>query len=233
MTLLLGAMEGEVAGIVGRMAGVAEASYGLVRVRTGTLKGCNVAVARTGVGKAMAAAVTARLIERIEPESIVYVGVAGALSADLDIGDVVVATESLQHDLDATIFGFARGEIPYDGIRLLLGDPVLAEIAVRYRPSSGKLVAGRILTGDQFCSASLRSERPWLAGELEGIAVEMEGTAAAIAAHLAGVPFLHARVISDRADGSASVDFGRFLPLAADRIADFVEYLVKCSGNCG
>ncbi len=225
MIAVVGAMESEIDGVRRRMRVESEHRWGLIVVREGRLGERRLCCARSGVGKACAAAVTTHVIDRYRPESVVYVGIAGALDPALEIGDLVVATECLQHDLDATVFGFARGEVPYDRIRWIASDPRLFKVARGYRPSTGRCVTGRVLTGDRFFSAADRRERDYLTGELGGVAVEMEGAGAAIAASFGAVPFLLARVISDKADGTAPRDFATFLPVAAERIAEFVSYL--------
>lgn len=223
---ILGAMDAEVKGIVARLEDRHEDVLNRRTVYTGALGDIRICCLKAGVGKAMAALNTATVIERTRPEILMFVGIAGALDTTLDIGDVVVATESVQHDLDATSFGFLRGEVPYEGVRYIASDPELVRIAQEYPISGHRFMSGRIVTGDQFCSAKTRSEQPWLTEELAGIAVEMEGAAAGLAAWCAGVRFLHIRIISDRADGSAPDDFARFLPVASNRIADLVAWIV-------
>lgn len=220
---VLGAMDAEIEAIVDRMEMSSEYRWGVTRVRLGRFGGTDICCARTGVGKAMAAATASRLLCVHRLDALLYVGIAGALDDSLEIGDIVVATATIQHDLDATVFGFHRGEVPYDGIRWLASDERLLEAAKRFVPGDAKLVTGPILTGDQFCSAKDREHLRYLSDELGGVAIEMEGAAAALAARLEGVPFLSARVVSDKANGAAPGDFSAFLPAAADRIARFVE----------
>lgn len=226
MIAVLGAMDAEVADVIAHMSDVVRSPTGSVTLHTGSYRGRRVVCARTGVGKVMSAVTTTRVVERYRPEAILYVGIAGALDRDFAIGDLVVAKECVQHDLDARMFGFARGEVPYEGIRWLPADPVLLARASSYTPPAGRLHRGRIATGDQFCDAETRKARPYLVDELGASAVEMEGAAAALAARSGGVPFLHARIISDRADGTAPDDFNRFLPAAASKIEDFVAWMV-------
>ena len=223
---ILTAMESEAREIFARMRVANSVPWGFSEVRIGTLSDRDICVARSGVGKVMAAAMTTHMVEAFDLDAIVYIGIAGALSLDLNIGDLVLGTECLQHDLDATLFGFGRGELPYDGIRWLGADQELLRAGERYQPETGRIIAGRIVTGDQFCSFESRSRMPYLIDELDAIAVDMEGAASALVAHVSDVPFLHARIISDKADGSAKIDFQRFLPVAAGQIADFLEHLL-------
>ena len=219
-------MESEARKIFERMTTSTVTPWGLISIHLGEIVGSEVCVARTGVGKVMSAAATTHMIETYRPQAVIYTGIAGAIDSTLDIGDLVVASECLQHDVDATLFGFGRGELPYDGVRWLAADPALFDIARRYEPESGRTVTGRIVTGDQFCSLESRRHMPYLIEELDARAIDMEGAAAALVAYVLQTPFLHVRIISDKADGKAKVDFQRFLDGASAEIVTFLTYLL-------
>ncbi len=203
----------------------------------GVLHGQSVVLALTRIGKVAAATTTAALIERFGVGRVVFTGVAGGLGEGVQIGDVVVATSFVQHDLDASPI-FPRFEVPLYGRARFDSDAQLtavlaraAEQAVQHRaqflPHAGAFPAARvhlglIATGDAFISqagesAALRS----LLHEAghEALAVEMEGAAVAQVCHDYGVPFAAVRTISDRADDSAHVDFPVFVADVASRYA--------------
>ena len=226
MICIAAAMEAEIRETIRRMAHSRVDRWGISRIHLGTLGGVEVCCARTGVGKVFASATTTYLIAAYRPDAFVFIGTAGALDPSLQIGDIVVATDTVQHDLDATQFGFARGEVPYDGFRFFRSNSELVETAARYRSENTRMRRGRIVSGDQFCDAGLRRERTYLDGELGGVAIEMEGAAASAAATLSDTPFLLVRIVSDRADGGAMKDFPSFLSTASSVLADFIEYLV-------
>ena len=174
-----------------------------------------VVAVQTGVGKVSAAMAAQRIIDEMEPVALINVGVAGSLDADaLRIGDVVVARDCAQHDMDATPLGFALGEVPYTGARFLEADRSLVAAARGADCGEHRIHEGRVLSGDQFIRRPSRQKLDQLA-ELGGMAVEMEAAAVAHVAAANSVPFAVVRTISDFADGSAAVDFERFLPLAA------------------
>ena len=227
MICIAAAMEAEIEETIRRIAPSNVDRWGVSRIHIGDLGGVKVCCARTGVGKVFASATTAHLITRYRPEALIFIGTAGALDPTLEIGDLVIATDSVQHDLDATQFGFARGEVPYDGFRFFASSSFLVEAARKYRSDETRVRLGRIVSGDQFCDLSLRRERPYLEGELGGVAIEMEGAAAAAAATLGKTPFLLARIVSDRADGGAKRDFSKFILNASSKLASFVEYIVS------
>ena len=169
---------------------------------------------RTGVGKVFAAMVAQRAIERVRPDYLVVTGIAGSVRDGLDLGDVVVSRDCVQHDLDATALGFELGQVPYTEHRILRADPRLVELALSTPVAGQRVVAGRILTGDQFISDPDAALRERLT-ELEGSVVEMEGAAIALVATVNRVPFVIIRSVSDKADAAAPADFGAFLRRAA------------------
>lgn len=227
MICIAAAMDAEIEETIRRITLSYVDRWGVSRIHIGDLGGVKVCCAKTGVGKVFASATTAHLITKYRPEAFIFIGTAGALDPSLEIGDIVIATDSVQHDLDATQFGFARGEVPYDGYRFFSSSAFLVEAATKYGSDELRVRTGRIVSGDQFCDLSLRRERRYLDGELGGVAIEMEGAAAAAAATLAKTPFLLARIVSDRADGVAKRDFSKFIVDASFKLASFVEYIVS------
>ena len=185
-------------------------------------------VGMTGVGKVMAAMVTQKLIDNFLPKKIIFAGIAGSLIDNIDIGDIVVSTDAMQHDMDASALGFKIGEIPYTGIRTIEADPKMIDAAKSFKADNCKVVPGRILTGDRFIAST--EERNFLAKEMAGIAVEMEGAAAALTAKMNNIPFLIIRVISDKCDGKAPDDFKKFLKKSSKLIVDMVLHIVN-GGN--
>ncbi|HEU4460480.1 MAG TPA: 5'-methylthioadenosine/adenosylhomocysteine nucleosidase [Methylibium sp.] len=202
----------------------------------GRLEGHEVVLALSRIGKVAAATTATLLIERYGAEALVFTGVAGGLGP-VAVGDVVVARELLQHDLDASPL-FPRHEVPLTGRARFPTDAELGdEIARAARDAleaeriglaasfaalgieAPKLHEGLVVSGDRFVatateSAALHAELP------DALAVEMEGAAVAQVCHDCDVPFAVLRCISDRADDAAHRDFPRFLdeiagPLAA------------------
>ena len=193
----------------------------------GHFKNQKVILGLTGVGKAMAAMNTQWIIDKFKPRLLILTGVAGAIHPDLNIGDLLIARDCVQHDLETIELKFPRGMVPYTQYRFLASDPKLFEIASGFHPRSGKLASGRILTGDQFITAIQRNTHARVFAELQGDAVEMEGASVALVAQIHRVPFLISRTISDRADGSAVDDFNSFLPRASAQAHDFIEYMLE------
>jgi adenosylhomocysteine nucleosidase/adenosylhomocysteine/aminodeoxyfutalosine nucleosidase len=224
--LILGAMAGEIAEFLRALRHGTRDTWRGFEFHRGTIEGHNAVVAKSGVGKAMAACVTQRLVDTYAPRAIVFTGLAGGLNPDLDIGDCLIARDCIQHDLDATALGFARGEVPYSQYRILECGKELVAAASQVTPLSGKSMVGRVLTGDQFLVAANLRSREYLQTELEGDVVEMEGASVGLVAEINDVPFLIARFVSDRVDGSAKGDFSAFLREAARASRHFVTELL-------
>lgn len=176
-------------------------------------RNADVTVLHSGVGKVSAAMVAQYAVDHLQPDYLIVTGIAGALSGRLALGDVVVSRDCVQHDLDVSALGVPVGQVPRTEHRFLAADPRLVALAMATEVPGQQVVAGRILTGDQFiAAAAARQER--LRG-LNGIAVEMEGAAAALVATVNRIPFVIVRSVSDRADETAPADFRACLRRAA------------------
>ena len=119
-------------------------------------------------------------------------GVAGSLDADIDIGDIVISTDALQHDMDATVLGFARGEIPYSNQSVFPADEEMRKSAVQAVKEAAPdihVFEGRVCSGDQFIAS--REQKEFLISEFGGLCCEMEGAAIAQVCYLNGTPFYH------------------------------------------
>lgn len=201
----------------------------------GHLGGQRVVAVLSRIGKVAAATTATVLLERFGASAVVFTGVAGGLGEGVAVGDVVVATELLQHDLDASPI-FPRYEVPLYGRARFAADGALADAlaaaareALRDMPTlvgpeavadfgllAPSVHRGLIVSGDRFVataaeSAALRAALP------DALAVEMEGAAMAQVCHDYGVPFAMVRAISDRADDAAHPDFARFIARVASR----------------
>jgi 5'-methylthioadenosine/S-adenosylhomocysteine nucleosidase len=137
----------------------------------------DVLLLRAGVGKACAAMVAQYAVDRERPDCLLVTGIAGGIRPGLALGDVVVSRDCVQHDLDATALGIPLGQVPYTDYRFLSADPRLVALALATPVAGQRVVAGRILTGDQFITAADAAQHRRLRS-LEGDVVEMEGAAA-------------------------------------------------------
>lgn len=173
-----------------------------------------VTVLHSGVGKVSAAMVAQYAVDHFRPDYLIVTGIGRALGGRLALGDVVVSRDCVQHDLDVTALGVPVGQVPRTEHRFLAADPRLVALATATPVPGQRVVAGRILTGDQFiaAAAAVRQER---LRSLSGAVVEMEGAAAALVATVNRIPFVIVRSVSDHADGAAPADFRAGLRRAA------------------
>lgn len=168
----------------------------------------------SGVGKVNAAAALAWLLSRFAIKQVLAVGVAGGIAADLRLGDVVVCSGAIQHDMDATAFGYEVGMVPVLRKKLFAASKDLVREALEAGEKADLGVAvraGLVLTGDKFVASR---EGASLRELFSGDCVDMETAAWAQVAELFQVPWVALRSISDQADGHAPAAFNEFLPLA-------------------
>jgi adenosylhomocysteine nucleosidase len=188
----------------------------------GRLHGQPVVLVRSGIGKVAAATTAALLAQAFDARALLFTGVAGGLGDGVRVGDVVLASALLQHDMDASPL-FPRFEVPLSGRSHFATDPALGAALKAsagrcqadprfHRPGAPppRLHEGLVVSGDRFVatsaeSAALRVLLP------QALAVEMEGAALAQVCADFGRPCAVLRTISDRADDSAHGDFSRFV----------------------
>ena len=226
---VIGAMSEEVDALRAAMASPRETASGPFRFHRGEIEGAQVLLAECGIGKVNAAALTQALLAA-GAEVIVFTGVAGAVDPELRVGDVVVSVDAVQHDVDVTALGYAVGEVPGDGA-VWTAEPAWVERAAKAArtafgadESPGRVVRGRVASGDQFVASAERVADVRTA--FGAACAEMEGAAVAQVCAKWQRPFVIVRSISDTADHGAHTDFRAFTRLAADRAARVVRTML-------
>jgi len=179
----------------------------------GHWQGHDLVLVRAGVGKVNAALCAQLLIDAFDARAIICTGSAGAVNPALNIGDIVVAEDCVQHDVVVDFLGLPRGQIPFTDFRFFETAPELRRHAQALSLPDHTIRPGRVLTGDTFIEDE--AHRRQLREELKGDCVEMEGAAVGQVCAVNDVPYLVVRAISDRADGTSDVDFETFLEEAA------------------
>lgn len=225
---IIGAMEVEVETLkkdmeVGRVVKKAGMEF-----HEGVLNGMPVVVVRSGICKVNAAVCTQILIDDFGVDGIINTGVGGSLNAEINIGDIVISTDVVHHDVNAVEFGYALGQIPQMKVFSFPADETFAEKAKaacnRVNPDI-TVWRGRICSGDQFVSS--QEQKDQIIKAFHGWCTEMEGAGIAQAAYLNDVPFIIVRAISDKADNSAYVDYATFEKEAAEHSVRLVEALMS------
>lgn len=222
-TAILSALAEEQGGLVSQLRNAQQMERAGRTFWRGTLHEKPVVLGLSRIGKVAAATTTAAMIEGFGVGRVVFTGVAGGVGPGVQVGNVVVGTGFVQHDMDASPL-FPRFEVPLYGQAVFPGDAALTALllqacqsALRHgavQAHAADIHQGLIASGDQFVNGVLQSDAIVRALQACGhapLAVEMEGAAVAQVCADYGVPFAAVRTISDRADASAHVDFSAFV----------------------
>lgn len=224
---IIGAMDEEVSKLKEAMENVEICTKASMDFYKGAMCGKDVVVVRSGIGKVNAGICTQILVDIYGVDAVINTGIAGSLNASIDIGDVVLSTDTLQHDMDATGFGYEPGVIPRMDTSIFVADDKLRALAKasceKVNPDI-KVFEGRVVSGDQFISD--KTKKTYIEENFKGYCTEMEGAAIAQAAYLNNIPFLIIRAISDKADDSATVDYPTFEAKAIEHSVKLVKHMV-------
>lgn len=225
---IIGAMDVEVLKIKEQLEHPEVTKKAGMEFYSGTWHRKEVTVVRSGIGKVNAGICTQILADLFKVDAIINTGIAGSLRNEINIGDVVLSTDALQHDMDARGFGYALGVIPQMKESDFKADTKLIELAekcCREVCPDIHSFTGRIVSGDQFISDKEKKEQ--LIREFQGYCTEMEGAAIAQAAYLNEIPFLVIRAISDKADDSATMDYPEFEAKAVENSVKLLSAIVE------
>lgn len=200
--------------------------FGLTFVK-GIINKSEVILVEAGVGKVNAARTTQILIDNFKIDAIINVGSAASAKDDLDIGDIVIGKELVQHDFDITAFGHPKGYISNVG-KYIESDKELVEKVERtineLKDNEFKIKIGTIASGDIFCTdLSMKNK---IRDKFDADAIEMEGAAIAQVCELDKVPFVIIRGISDSPNGNNKVTFEQYLQKASERCAIIIEKML-------
>ena len=226
-TGIIGAMEEEITLLKEKMEIEVVVKKASMEFYQDRLNGREVVLVKSGIGKANPGLCAQILVDVFNVNHLINTGIAGSLKAKINIGDVVVSSDAMQHDMDARTFGYARGEIPRMNTLSFPADPeliALAKAACEEVNPEIQVFVGRVVTGDQFIAG--REIKEEIASWTGGSCTEMEGAAIAQAAYLNKVPFVIIRAISDKADDSASMDYPEFEKQAIEHSVRLVENFV-------
>ncbi|MCI8313903.1 MAG: 5'-methylthioadenosine/adenosylhomocysteine nucleosidase [Lachnospiraceae bacterium] len=224
---IIGAMELEVAELKSKMELKNVVDKAGMQFHEGVLNRKDVVIVQCGIGKVNAGICVQILADIFAVDAVINTGVAGSLRAEINIGDIVVSADACEHDMDVSALGYEPGIIPQMETSFFKADRKLAEEAIsvcREVNPEINVYEGRVVSGDQFISDGTVKDR--LIQQFDGSCAEMEGAAIAHAAFLNKLPYVVLRAISDKADGSAHMDYPEFERAAAAHCAKLVENLV-------
>ncbi len=221
---IMGAMAEEIEPLLEQVEDIKKIEYAKNIYYEATYRGREIVIAYSKIGKVFASLTATILIEKFGCNRLLFSGVAGAINPELKIGDLIIASDLCQHDLDITAFGHPFGYVP-EGEVCIPTDKRLRKIAKEVAKDRGlELKEGTIATGDQFISC--KDRKAFISSTFSADALEMEGGSVAVICDALKVPFFILRAISDTADGSADIDFDRFLESSAKISADFILDMV-------
>ena len=225
---IIGAMHEEIVELKSLMGEIEEINLASFIYYKGILEGKEIVLVESGIGKVNSSICTTLLIEKFKVEKVIFTGVAGGIGDDIEVGDIVISTDLVQHDVDVTAFGLPLGAIPRMENSFFEADRELKELAkksaLKVFPIE-KVREGRILSGDQFINGIEKIS--WLRDTFNGEACEMEGASVAHVCYLLNVPFVIIRAISDKANNEAKVDFAEFVHLASKNSKEIVVNMLK------
>ncbi|MBD1222879.1 5'-methylthioadenosine/S-adenosylhomocysteine nucleosidase [Virgibacillus halodenitrificans] len=223
---IIGAMDEEVALLVSKTREKEEILIANCVFIKGKIEGKKVVILKSGIGKVNAAMATTILHEKFNPSHVINTGSAGGFSNRLEVGDIVISTEVVHHDVDVTAFNYAYGQVP--GMPAMF--PVDTELAAKAIAAVQTLPIsyeqGIIATGDSFMDDAERVA--WVKEKFPSmIAAEMEAAAIAQVCHQYNTPFVIIRALSDIAGKESSITFDAFLQKAAENAANLILSMLK------
>ena len=225
---IIGAMEEEVELLKEKMTDTVIIEKAGMKFVKGTLKGQTAVVVRSGIGKVNAGICTQILADEFQVEAVINTGIAGSLKAEINIGDIVLSADTMQHDVDAREFGYPLGQIPRMETLTFLADEKLRKVAKEVCEEVNpdiQVFEGRVASGDQFVADKETKEK--IIENTQAYCTEMEGAAIGQAAYLNKIPYLVIRAISDKADDSAHVDYPTFERQAIRHTVNLVSSMME------
>ena len=223
---IIGAMQTEVDLLISKIEDAKTRNISGIDFVSGKIFDREVVVAKCGIGKVFAALCAQTMILEYRVSALINTGVGGAISEELDIGDIAVSDFVVQHDMDTTALGDPAGLI--SGINLVkisAERELISSVCKAAEKEGARYIIGTIASGDTFVSSAEKKKK---IAELFGAVVcEMEGAAIGHVCYVNGVPFCIVRAVSDKADGSSGVDYMTFVASAAEKNAKVILEFLK------
>ncbi|WP_028972821.1 5'-methylthioadenosine/adenosylhomocysteine nucleosidase [Spirochaeta cellobiosiphila] len=223
--LIIGALSGEIKSLLLELEVKEKIQWKEFEWYVGVLCHKKVVIARSGVGKVLSTIVTQKLIDEYKPCAVLFTGIAGSLKSKYQMGDIIIGNSTMQHDIDATKFGYSKGHIPYTTYQVIPANEKLVLHAMTCEFDDVSLYQGLILSGDQFIT-----EKENLL-EFDGDCVDMESAAVALTCYINDVPHLVIRSISDNSDGKNFPNMKKFLPQVSHRSHMLVKHIINTIEN--
>ena len=224
MTGIIAAVIEEAEAIKKEIENIKEIVINEISFFTGKFNEKEIVFVQSGIGKVNAAITATLLIEKFNVQEVIFSGVAGSLDARLKIGDVVIGRDIVQHDVDATAFGYKMGQIPQMKEWAFESDKDLIEKIAKISNINHQILLGRILTGDQFISK--KDVKIQLGKDFDALCVDMESGAVAQVCARLGIKFLIIRSISDSITDDSGMEYTSFVKLAAENSKKILKEII-------
>lgn len=225
---IIGAMNEEIIELKSVMKDIKEEKIGNLEFFKGKLENRDVVLVECGIGKVNAAICATLMKEHFKVDRLFFTGVAGGVNPNVNIGDIVVGTDLVEHDFDCTPFGYELGQIPRMADYKFKCDEALVKLAYDVAVQEfgkEKVWQGRIVSGDQFVASVEKIK--WLKEKFDAYCTEMEGASVAHVCYSLNLPFVIIRAISDKADHDAKVDYPEFVKIAAKNSKTIIEGMLR------
>lgn len=224
MTGIIAAVIEEAEAIKKEIENIKEIVINEISFFTGKFNEKEIVFVQSGIGKVNAAITATLLIEKFDVEEVIFSGVAGSLDKRLEVGDVVIGRDVVQHDVDATAFGYRMGQIPQMKEWAFESDKGLIERTGNITDFGHQILLGRILTGDQFISK--KDVKIQLGKDFDALCVDMESGAVAQVCARLGIKFLIIRSISDSITDDSGMEYTSFVKLAAENSKKILKEII-------
>lgn len=223
---IIGAMQTEVELLIGKLEGAKKETVSGIDFFSGSLCEREVVIAKCGIGKVFAAICAQTMILRFGVSLIINTGVGGAISDELEIGDIAVSTAVVQHDMDTSAIGDPVGLISGINVIEIPADKKIADTVMAAADVIGyRCLSGIVASGDRFIAGKENKKK--IADTFSALVCEMEGAAIGQVCYVNKIPFCVVRAVSDKADGTSGVDYMTFVASAAEKNARLVLEAIK------
>ncbi|BDZ31152.1 5'-methylthioadenosine/adenosylhomocysteine nucleosidase [Lactiplantibacillus sp. WILCCON 0030] len=196
----------------------------------GTIDNQEVVLVQSGIGKVQAGLTTALMITNFDVDVVINSGSAGGIGQGLAVGDVVVATATAYHDVDATAFGYEYGQLPQQPLYYETDANWVKQIVSAAAATGLQAKTGLIVSGDQFIAGKAATDKI-LAHFPKALSSEMEGAAIGQACHQFNTPYVVIRAMSDVGDEEAGVSFDEFILSAGKQSAAMLLALFQAQNK--
>ena len=223
---IIGAMQTEVDLLISKIENAETKTISGINFVSGKIYEKEVVVAKCGIGKVFAALCAQTMILEYGVKMLINTGVGGAISDELDIGDVAVSDFVVQHDMDTTALGDPLGLISgINVVKIAADETLVADFCHAAKEKGVRYIVGTIASGDTFISSAEKKKN--IASAFDAVVCEMEGAAIGQVCYVNKIPFCVVRAVSDKADGSSGVDYMTFVAAAAEKNASVILEFLK------